>query len=226
MAHRPFTSIVAFWEERLRAHGDTAPGVGWLRDDADIRYRVMLELVRVASTRTTLLDFGCGASHFYEYLRRQSSTSIEYSGLDVSSRFLELSRDKFPHIAYYHVDLLDERPPPLPVFDYVVMNGIFTYRGALTHDEMFAYLRHLLRRVVAHVRIGLAFNVMSTQVDWPRQDLFHMPLDPLLTFLATEISRHVVVRHDYSLYEYTIYVYMTPSAGDVAAKRLVGAPPA
>jgi SAM-dependent methyltransferase len=223
MTDKPYASIVAFWEECLNAHGDTSFGVGWPRGDADLRYQVMLELVRPVRTRVTLLDFGCGASHFYEYLQSQRSNWIHYSGLDVSNSFLKLSRCKFPDVTYYQVDVLGDPPAPLPVFDYVVMNGIFTYRGSLTHCAMFGYMLQMLRRVAAYTRIGLAFNVMSTHVDWEREDLFHLPLDPLLTFLAREISRHIVVRHDYSLYEYTVYVYMTPTVGNPAAKRLVDA---
>jgi hypothetical protein len=68
----------------------------------------------------------------------------------------------------------------------------------------------------------LAFNVMSKQVDWERDDLFHLPLDRLLTFLSREVSRHVVIRHDYGLYEYTAYVYQSSTdPGQSGAKRLV-----
>ena len=221
MTPKPHVSIIAFSEERLSEYGDTPLGVGWPRNDADVRYQVMLDLFRPSVARQSLLDFGCGASHLYEYILRRGIDGIDYSGLDLSSRFLALSRQKFPDVPYYQIDVLDDPMDALPVFDYVVLNGIFNYRGNLPHEEMFDYLRRLIRRVSPHARIGLAFNVMSTQVDWYRDDLFHLPLDPLVRFLATEVSRHVVVRHDYGLYEYTVYVYMTPTLGDPTARHLV-----
>ena len=46
------------------------------------------------------LDFGCGLWHLYEYISRESLASIGYSGLDISPRFLELSRQKFPEVTY------------------------------------------------------------------------------------------------------------------------------
>ena len=219
MTNKPYTSIVAAWEECLRRHGDNAPGVGWFRNDADLRYQVMLELLR-SDHDVTLLDFGCGASHLYEFIRRRGLDGIRYSGLDVSRSFLQLSRRKFPDITYHDVDLLDD-DAVIPIFDYVVMNGIFTYRGRLSDDEMFDYMCRLLSRIASRTRVGLAFNAMSTQVDSRRADLFHLPVDRVLDFLASEISRHVVVRHDYSLYEFTVYVYLQPTIGDATAKRLV-----
>lgn len=221
MARTPQATIVAVWEEWLSKHGDSASGVGWPRGDAELRYQVMLDLIRPTAERVSLLDFGCGASHLLEYIRRRGLERIEYSGLDLSHAFLALSRSKFPDVTYYQTDVLADQPAPLPAFDYIVMNGLFTIRASFSRETMFDYLCEMLRHVSRHMRVGLAFNVMSTQVDWQRDDLFHVPLDPLLTFLATEISRHVVVRHDYSLYEYTVYVYTTPTLGDRGARRLV-----
>jgi hypothetical protein len=48
---------------------------------------------------------------------------------------------------------------------------------------------------------------MSKQVDWERDDLFHLPLDVMSSFVSANLSRRFVVRHDYPLFEYTTYVY-------------------
>ncbi len=208
MAEKPYLSIVEHYEACLERHGDTHLGVDWPNaEDAETRYRVMLDVIRrPASDPVRLLDFGCGTSHFYEYLQREGIRDIEYSGLDISERFVDLSRVKFPDVEYYCADILDD-DVELPRFDYVVMNGVFTERIDLTFDEMLAYFKRVVRRVFALVDDGLAFNVMSKQVDWERDDLFHLPLDLLSEFLTREISRNFVVRHDYGLYEYTAYVY-------------------
>lgn len=36
--------------------------------------------------------------------------------------------------------------------------------------------------VVSKARRGLAFNVMSKQVDWERDDSFHLPMDVFASF--------------------------------------------
>lgn len=219
---RPYDQIVSYCEACLEQHGDSSCGVGWPRGDADTRYRVMLDLIRSTTSPVTLLDFGCGASHLYEYILKHQSDGIAYSGLDLSDQFLALSRKKFPDVTYYQTDVLNPVAPALPCFDYVIMNGIFSYKGALSDVEMLQYLQQLVRRVFGLATVGIAFNVMSKQVEWEREDLFHLGVDPLLSFLSREISRHVVVRHDYGLYEYTVYVYRSPSALEQrSAKRLL-----
>jgi hypothetical protein len=212
MEEKPYRRIVHFSEGFLERYGDSYLGVGWTKrqEDADTRYRVMLEvLAGERGQPVTLLDFGCGASHLYEYLQTHRRSDVAYSGLDISPRFLALSRGKFPHLTYYDVDVLDG-VSGLPTFDYIVMNGLFTARCDLSFEVMLDYFERLVRRVFAMARRGIAFNVMSKQVDWERDDLFHLPFDVLASFLVRDVSRHFVVRHDYGLYEYTTYVYHDP----------------
>jgi hypothetical protein len=52
---------------------------------------------------------------------------------------------------------------------------------------------------------------MSKNVEWEREDLFHVSTDRLLLFLTSELSRHVIMRMDYGLFEYTVYVYKQPN---------------
>jgi 2-polyprenyl-3-methyl-5-hydroxy-6-metoxy-1,4-benzoquinol methylase len=204
-----YLSIVSHYEECLERHGDTHLGVDWpSKQDAETRYQVMLELIqpRAPGRTATLLDFGCGASHFYEYILTRGIKDISYSGLDLSEKFVELSKSKFPSNSYYCMDLL-QRSATLPVFDYIVLNGVFTEKRSLVFEEMFSYCKQLVKEVFERARIGIAFNVMSKHVDWERDDLFHLPFDLLAEFLTKEVSRNFIFRNDYKLYEYTTYVY-------------------
>ncbi|HKX28998.1 MAG TPA: class I SAM-dependent methyltransferase [Blastocatellia bacterium] len=201
--------LVAHYESCLARYGDTHLGVDWPNpQDADKRYEVMLGVIRPTGggSSVKLLDFGCGASHLYGYIRERGLDHIDYAGLELSPRFIELCRAKFPDRTYYHADLLDPRTE-LPEFDYLVLNGVLTEKRELSFDQMWSYGRRLLRAAWSKTRLGMAFNCMSKQVDWEREDLFHLPLNCLADFLAAELSRHFIVRQDYGLYEYTVYLY-------------------
>ena len=210
----PQRVVVEASEEFFALHGDSHLGVGWTKtqEEANRRYEMMLGVVDAAPQgggSTTLLDLGCGLSHLYEHMQRTGRDGIEYSGCDLSDIFLAQSRAKHPHIRYHQVDIL-ESPDALPVSDYVVMNGLLTLRGEVPRDEMVEYARALVAAAFAKARRGIAFNVMSKQVEWERDDLFHVPFDELGTFLAQEVSRHFTFRHDYGLWEYTAYVFHEP----------------
>lgn len=205
---KKYLEIIEHYEACLANHGDTYLGVDWPNaEDADTRYRVMLELIRKPNLPVVrLLDFGCGASHLYEHILANGINGIEYMGLDLSSKFVELSRKKFPHNCYLCADILEE-PEVVPASDYIVMNGVFTEKRGLTFDEMLAYFELMLKAAFTKAQLGIAFNIMSKQVDWERDDLFHLPFDTLARFLIRSLTRNFIIRNDYGLYEYTAYVY-------------------
>jgi SAM-dependent methyltransferase len=204
---KKYLKIVKHYEECLEKYGDSHLGVDWPnKEDADKRYRVMLELTRRNGEDTTLLDFGCGAAHLYEYIRENGINNINYSGLDISEKFISLCKEKFKDIKFYNVDIL-ETPEKVDTYDYIVMNGVLTEKLSLSFDDMFEYFKKIIKAVYARTGRGMAFNVMSKQVDWERDDLFHLPLDMLAGFLTKEVTRNFVIRNDYGLYEYTVYLY-------------------
>ena len=63
---KPYGQIVRFAERFLDMHGDSYLGVGWTKrqEDADARYRVMLDvLAGERGQPVTLLDWHCRAEN-------------------------------------------------------------------------------------------------------------------------------------------------------------------
>src|SRR5690349_1657175 len=106
-----YMNIVSFCESCLEKYGDNYLGVGWTKNKEDVekRYRAMLEVIRGRKDNVTVLDFGCGASHLYEYILDRGMGHIKYSGLDISEKFLVLSKSKFPTTQYYRLDVLRDK---------------------------------------------------------------------------------------------------------------------
>jgi SAM-dependent methyltransferase len=196
----------------LHHHGDTFQGAGYTKsaDNARRCYSVMRDLIRPASDPVTIVDLGCGLGHFYEFLRDHGAGhDFRYVGIDLSADHLAICRAKYPGVDFRQADVL-VNPDQLPQCDYVVMNGLFNYRGETTQDEMVKYFHAMLQAVWPRCSRGMAFNVMSRLVDWERQDLFHLSFDEVATFVWGGLSRHVAIRQDYAMYEFTTYVYREP----------------
>jgi hypothetical protein len=208
-----YLSISKHYETCFDKHGDNYLGVDWpKKEDVEKRYRVMLDLVKHDNNKPpipSLLDFGCGLGHFYDFIISQKE-KITYSGLDISNKFIAHCKEKFSNNTFYCVDILSE-PNEIPVFDYLIMNGVFTEKLSLSNDEMTSYFYKMLPIAFNKCSHGMAFNVMSKLVDWERDDLFHVPFDHLTNIISNQLSRHFVIRHDYGLYEYTVYVYKKPN---------------
>lgn len=213
-AETPQRIISSACEEDLDKHGDSFRGNGYTKsaEEAIERYALMLDVVRERSTPQSVLDLGCGLGHMVDFIAgTERYRHVRYTGLDISAKYLAAAKARHPDQKFVLMDVLsgDE---DLPMFDYVILNGVFNYRGPLEQERMVEYWKELITVAYRHCRRGIAFNVMSTLVDWERDDLFHLPLEAMSDFVWKNLSRHFVVRHDYRAYEYTTYVYRHPFA--------------
>lgn len=206
---KPYNKIIEHYESCLEKHGDNHLGVDWPKlDDVDKRYKVMLDIIRLSEESRDLisvLDFGCGTAHLHEYIKKNNYEKILYSGLDISQKFIDVAQLKYPNNSFYCVDIFDF-DVALPSFDYIIMNGVFTEKRELTFNEMWDYFTKIITIVYEKCNVGFAFNVMSKNVDWERDDLFHVSHDLLTTFLSRNLTRNYIIRNDYGLFEYTVYV--------------------
>jgi SAM-dependent methyltransferase len=208
---RSYLTLKDHYEGKLRQHGDNHLGVDWPnKADAEKRYDVMLDVIGDKTARGSVLDIGCGLAHLYErMLERRLNDRLSYEGLDISPEFIGACRSKHPAIKFHESDILQPHPALRPErqYDYVILNGVFTEKLAMSHDEMSGFFQSMLTTAFAYAGKGLAFNVMSKHVDWERDDLFHLPFDEMAGFVSRHLTRDFVVRNDYGLFEYTVYLY-------------------
>ncbi len=202
--------LARHYESCFLEHGDSHKGVDWPDlEDAKKRYTVMLGLMNQYlgnDVVVKLLDIGCGSGHLLEYIRGSNLYNIMYTGQDISRIFIQHCNEKFPGINFIDGDILSN-DFKFPDFDFAIMNGVFTEKRELSFESMVQFFERMIFKIYVNSRKGIAFNVMSKNVDWERDDLFHLSLDKLTQFLTKKVSRNYVIRNDYGLYEYTVYVY-------------------
>ncbi len=201
-----YKEIYKHYEQCFEQHGDSHLGVDWPSlADLNTRFEVMLDLIKDKQSHATLLDFGCGNGQLIEFLKNQNIVNIKYSGLDISEKFVRFCQEKYPEHTFLNIDLLAD--DNIPSFDYIICNGVFTEKLLLSHNEMFSFLKEMLVKIFSKSNCGIAFNVMSGHVDYERDDLFHLKHDQLVDFIVKNLSRSYVIRNDYGLYEYIVYIY-------------------
>jgi hypothetical protein len=94
---------------------------------------------------------------------------------------------------------------PAPA-DYTFVSGTFNVRFDAPEPEWREWIEQQLRALTATSRRGLAFNLLSTYVDWQEDHLFYGDPRSFFDFCKQELSGRVALLHDYPLYEWTILV--------------------
>jgi len=203
-----YKKIVDHYESCFEQHGDTSKGMDWPNESENIRrFNVMLGVIGSrGNSNTTLLDFGCGTAHLLDYIKTNTSYDLRYSGCDLSAVFINVAKKKHFGSDFYELDILN-KSQDLPNFDFIICNGVFTEKRELSFDQMWEYFKKIILIIYEKANCGISFNVMSKAVDWERDDLFHLSTDLLINFITQNISRNFIIRNDYGLYEYTVYIY-------------------
>lgn len=199
-------TIIEYYENCLASHGPNHKGVNWPNQaDAETRYRVMLDIKRFditnRSNHFSVIDYGCGVGGMLEHIKNFEYNSVVYYGFDESKKMLSFCSGKYGSAYFDPKTVFESRR------DYVLMNGLFTVKASLTFPRMWDLMTCELHNSWQHSSKGIAFNVMSTNVDYRRKDLFHCPIDMLSEWICKNLSRNFIIRNDYGLYEYTVYVY-------------------
>lgn len=199
-------------------HGATVKGVAWNKEeDVRVRYSKMLEVLQkdfyVRPARPSLLDVGCGWGGLLEHARAHG-VDLDYAGIDVVEEMLVHARARFPGARFISGDVLD---PDITIgqYDFVVCNGILPLKLSLPIPEMERFAKRLILRMFELCRHGIAFNMMSTRVNFMSDHLYYQNPSEILAWLLSEVSPRVRLDHGYSslgsserlLYEFTAFVY-------------------
>ena len=69
------------------------------------------------------------------------------------------------------------------------MNGVFTEKRELTFEEMWDYFTQIITKVYSLCKKGVAFNVMSKQVDWERGGLISCIIGHAFKFFVFKCNK-------------------------------------
>jgi SAM-dependent methyltransferase len=196
------------YEEKLEQYGSNFRGMDWPNEqDLMKRFEVLTGVVKTFDHAVSIADLGCGVGLMIPYLEQRGVLSrVRYTGIDISLKMIEAARTVHPTFRFETRDIL-EQPLAEGEFDYVIMNGLLTEKREMTQEQMKEFARSIISSAFTASRAGISFNVMSSHVDWKRDDLFHWELDDVAEFLVKNCSRNIRFLMDYGLYEYTVYVY-------------------
>ena len=200
--------VEALYTANLAQHGPSSASVGWPDAEAQrLRFDKLAYAIELHAPAgaLTVNDWGCGYGAMFRYLDARPDLQLSaYIGYDISADMLAAARG--------HVD--DDRAQWVhgahvtQTADFTFVSGTFNVRMEATDEEWRRYVEESLLELAAHSRRGLAFNLLTTYVDWRKDDLFYADPAHFFAFCKKHLSRYVTLLHDYPLYEWTIAVQL------------------
>lgn len=198
-------NTITRYEKKLDEYGIDPRAMGW-RDKQQqyMRFAILSQIGNL--NNHSVLDIGCGFGDFFDFLT-QKKIKIEYTGYDISSKLIRIAKRKYPRGTFKVKDISVENPHKK--FDYVISSGIFNYKLSDNKD----FLKQMLRKSFEFCNMGVAFNMISSYVDYQDKHLYYFSPEEIFTF-AKSLTKRTLLRHDYMPYEFTIYLYKREDIND------------
>lgn len=198
------TEVERLYTDGLQRHGASPLSVGW-RDASTQRLR-FAKLAQLLPARPeqpiSVNDLGCGYGALLPFLDELDGVQVAtYYGYDISEPMLERARQATDRRA-----VLVHGAEPTHVADYSFASGPFNVKGASTDAAWQAYVQECVLSLAQASRVGFAFNLLTTFVDFKQENLFYANPCELFEFCKREITPYVTLVHDYPLYEWTMLV--------------------
>lgn len=198
--------VEALYTGNLTEHGIASRSVGW-NDEASqlLRFeKLALVLEQTPADRpVSINDYGCGYGAMFRWLDARAGPPIErYIGYDLSEEMLAAAREYAPDPRIELVrgaDVSEEA-------DFSFVSGTFNVKVDASDEDWSRYVRERLLQLSEKSRVGLAFNMLTTHVDWRKDDLFYADPAEFFDFAKRELGRYVTLVHGYPLWEWTMVV--------------------
>ena len=148
-------------------------------------------------------DFGCGYGAMYWFLEERLGPTLgRYHGYDISAEMLAVAEEQLPEerVALYRSSEIVSQT------DFSFVSGTFNVKLEESDEDWRRHIESVLQQLFENSRLGFAFNLLTTYVDWSEDHLFYGAPTEFFDYCKGEFSRYVTLIHDYPLYEWTILV--------------------
>jgi SAM-dependent methyltransferase len=139
-----------FYLAALKLHGMSPKGVHWhSKEFQQIRFQILLSLIKSDITTKSLVDAGCGFGDLYHFLQAQHAMPKSYRGIDSLRAMCNIAKEQTEQ-TIFHLDILTE---PLPKADYYLCSGAL---NILHPYESFVFIRNCFMAC----NEGFVFNLL------------------------------------------------------------------
>ncbi len=198
--------VAAAYGLQLDHHGMEARGVLWRNEENQrMRFEVLAGIIEAEDDKggITVNDLGCGYGAFFTFLEgRPAMKGGRYYGYDISEDMVNAARQSIQdRRATFNHSLVATHDA-----DYSFASG--TYNLKLDNDEAAwkRYVKESLIHLWARTRRALAFNMLSIYGSERQGGLLYADPGEFFDFCIREISPNVVLFHDYSPIDWTIWL--------------------
>ena len=202
MNHNDEKRISDIYNSRLREGLSDYKSVGWgSKESQYLRFKILTEIDELS--KNSVLDVGCGLGELLNFFTTNGIKISSYKGIDISKDLIleaqkRFDKEKKASFEFTNIDKVQGDED----FDYIFLSGALN----LKVKNNLIYAKKVIKKMYSLCRKGVACNFLSSYADFSLEKDYHYRPEEIFSF-SKGLSTKVVLRHDYPLYEFTLYIY-------------------
>lgn len=198
------SKIEKLYSNNIKEFGINSKAVGWNTNQSqNLRFDKLLQVITDTTSPFSINELGCGYGELFKYLNEKEFNIERYNGYDISKPMLDscktynLDNEK---ITLFNKSKIESKA------DFTITSGIFNVPFDNDKKSWEKYINDTLENMFEFSHIGIAFNLLTSFVDYEADNLYYGNPTHFFDFCKKKFSKKVNLIHDYDLYEWTIVV--------------------
>ncbi len=202
MNKEDINSINERYNERLKKHGVGIEALASGKEEnRQLRFQNLLDIG--IKPNDYILDLGCGFGDFYLFLENKlGAGNFKYKGIDINPNLINQAQKRIPNADFSVWDITNNKLPDS--FDFVVSTSCFNI--TLKHENNYDFAEKILRTCYEMSKKGVAIDFLTSYVDYKIDFAFYYEPEKIFS-ICKSITKRVMLRHDYPLFEFCIYLF-------------------
>ncbi|WP_321469660.1 class I SAM-dependent methyltransferase [Halarcobacter sp.] len=196
--------MISDYKNAFINNGDSTSSLMWSDSGNLERMNALIKNLHISNS--SVLDYGCGLAHFYEYLLKNFK-EFNYTGVDIVDDFVDYNQKKYQketNTVFYKVD---DHSDVKEKYDHIFVSGVFNVLIKENYTQQFEYIKESLLYLFSITNYSLSINFMSTNVDFINEGSYHQNVMEIYNFINRNLSKRIYLDQSYMPYEFTIRVY-------------------
>ncbi|MBU0631906.1 class I SAM-dependent methyltransferase [bacterium] len=180
-----------FYKASLEKYGFTCEALHWNSEqNQNIRFKVLLSLIKDDISRCRVIDVGCGFGDLYNYMKQKP---LRYIGIDIMQEMVEEAKTR----TGCQILQLDACVDNLPFGDYYLCSGSM---NILSRFETYQFIQNCYNAS----NKGFIFNILEGEDESLVYNYFKVKD---IKAIAAELGAKVVMKRGYLPRDITIGMY-------------------
>lgn len=149
----------------------------------------------------SILDVGCGFGDLYGEIQKRKYKISKYVGIDIVQEIIQVAKNRYTNISFKCIDFFKDNG--VVEYDYVFGSGLFFLSG----NDWEAYMLEMIEKMFNVCKFGVGVNYLSSFSRNKDGFSYYANPDSVLKLIMNNITSKVILKHNYRVNDFTIFLY-------------------